>query len=173
MERNNISPDASNETKELRRKIRSLQAQLDIERSRNARLAGGYLLNSEEIDYYPGEQLDFLISILKQVQMRCPADSRSYDIITSLLAVNQPIGYGEEILCELERIFKRGEPTSTEDISALRAIGFSYTQSRKHPKLRFHDKYMFVVPATSSDRRRSGHNSLAEIGKCIAVKQKV
>lgn len=161
------------EVKELKRQVMSLQAQLAIERNRAGKLAGGCLLNSEAIDLYPGEQLDFLLSVLRQAQSKCVPDSRAYDIIASLLSVNQPVGRGEEILDELDRIFRKGEPSSFEDISALRAIGFSYTQSRKHPKLRFHDKYMFVIPATPSDRRRSGRNSFAEISKCIAVRQKI
>lgn len=159
--------------KELKRQIISLQAQLDVERSRNDRLSGGQLLNSECIDFYPGEQLDFVLSILEQAKAKCDPDSRPYDILDSLLSVNKPVGRGEEILTELNRIFKKGEPRTEADISALKAIGFAYTQSRKHPKLRFHDKYMFVLPSTPGDSKRGARNSLSQINKCIAISQKI
>lgn len=159
--------------KELKRQIISLQAQLDVERSRNDRLSGGQLLNSECIDFYPGEQLDFILSILEQAKAKCAPDSRPYDILDSLLSVNKPVGRGEEILTELNRIFKKGEPRTEADILALKAIGFTYTQSRKHPKLRFHDKYMFVLPSTSSDSKHGSKNSVSQINKCIAISQKI
>ena len=168
-----IEKHDSEQIKELKRKIMSLQAQLEIQKERAVSLKGGSLLRSEPIDYYPGEQLDFVLSILEQVKARCPVGSRPYDIIESLLSVNKPIGRGQEILNELNRIFKKGTPSTAEDISALKSIGFTYTQSRKHPKLRFQDKYMFVLPCTPSDSRRGARNSLTEINKCIAMSQKV
>ena len=161
----------TSEVKELKRQIMSLQAQLEIQTERSNRNRGGNLLKSEAIDFYPGEQLDFILSVLRQAQKKCDPDSRPYDIIESILAQNQPIGRGDEILCELEKIFKKGMPTAT-DLSKLNDLGFTYTQSRKHPKLRFHERYMFVLPSTSSDHR-SGKNALAQINTCIAVSQKV
>jgi hypothetical protein len=163
----------SAEIKELKRQIMSLRAQLEIERSRTANLSGGSLLNSEQIDLYPGEQLDLVLSILEQAKERCASDSRAYDILASLLTQNRKVGRGDEILRELTRIFKNGEPTTEADISDLRAIGFTYTQSRKHPKLRFHDRYLFVLPGSPSDSRRGGRNTLSGISKCIAVSQKI
>ena len=163
---------AAEEVKELKRQILSLQAQLDIERSRNACLAGGNLLVSEPIDYYPGEQLDFVLSILRQAQAKCAPDSRPYDIIESILSVNKTVGRGDEILNELNRIFKSGVPSNVEESRALQDLGFRYVSSKKHPKLRFQDKYQFVLPATASDRRCS-RICLSDISKCIAVSQKI
>lgn len=162
----------SDQVKELKRQIMNLQAQLEIERARNAGLAGGNLLASEPIDYYPGEQLDFILSILRQAQKKCAPDSRPYDIIESILSMNQPIGRGEEILDELNRVFKKGDIQKPECTKALQDIGFRYISSKKHPKLRFQDKYQFVLPATASDWR-SAKNALSEINKCIAVSQKI
>lgn len=119
------------------------------------------------------EELDFLLSILEQIKDRCEPGSRPYDIICSLLEANRPIGRGNEILAELKRIFKNGGALSDSDISDLNAMGFTYTPSRKHPKLRFHEKYMFVLPSTPSDTRRGGINSLKEIDKCIAVSKRI
>jgi len=168
-----IHENDNDQVKDLKRKILSLQAQLDIQRDRSNHLSGGSLIKTEAIDFYPGEQLDFVLSVLQQVQKKCAPDSRAYDIITSILSLNKPIGHGEEILLELNRIFKKGEPKTQADIADLRAIGFSYTQSRKHPKLRFHDKYMFVIPCTTSDSWRSSKNCLADISKCIPISMKI
>lgn len=168
-----VQQEDSEHVKELKWQVASLKAQLDAERCRIAVLRGNGLLKCEAIDLYPGEQLDFVLSILKQVQSRCPEGSRPHDIITSLLTVNQPIGVGQEILDEVSRVFKGGLPEKESDVASLRRIGFSYTPSRKHPKLRFHDHYMFVLPSTPSENRRGGRNCLAEISKCIALCQKV
>ena len=159
------------EIKELKRQIMNLEAQLAIQTDRANRNRGGNLLKSEAIDFYPGEQLDFVLSVLQQAQKKCDPDSRSYDILESILSQNQPVGRGTEILGELERIFKKGLPTSA-DVAKLEDMGFTYTQSRKHPKLRFHERYMFVIPNTPSDHRGC-KNALAQIHKCIAVSQKV
>lgn len=167
-----IQEDDSPQVKELKQKINRLQAQLDIQQRRTESMSGGNLLNSAPIDLYPGEQHDFVLSILEQAREKCPPDSRPRDILDSILGMNTPVGHGEEILNELERIFSRGIPSTDSDISDLKAIGFSYTQSRKHPKLRFHDKYMFVIPNTPSDVR-SAKNMLSQISKCIAVSQKI
>ena len=51
-------------------------------------------------------------------------------------------------------------------------MGFTYTSGKKHPKLRFHEKYLFVLPGTSGDSPRGGLNSLKETDKCIAVGMK-
>lgn len=163
----------SDQVKELKRQIIALNAQLEIQKHRLSKTSGGTLLNSENIDLYPGEQLDFVLSILKQVRNRCPEGSRPRDIIDSLLSKNKPVGCGQEILDELERIFRKGDPSGDKDISDLKAIGFKYTPSRKHPKLRFHEKYMFVLASTPSDKQRGALNKLKEINKCIAISQKV
>lgn len=163
----------SEEVKQLKRRIIKLEAQLSIQQHRNESLKGGKLLNAADVDLYDGEQHDFVLSILEQVKLRCPEGSRPRDIIDSILSCNEPIGRGEEILNELNRVFRKGNPTKESDISALRAMGFSFTPSRKHPKLRFHDKYMIVLPSSPGDSRRGALNGLAEINKCIAISQKV
>ena len=159
--------------KQLKRKIISLESQLSIQQYRSERMKGGKLLCAESIDFYCGEQHDFVLSVLEQVKVRCPEGSRPRDIIDSILSCNKPVGRGDEILSELNRIFRKGNPTAEADISALRALGFTFTPSKKHPKLRFHDRYMIVLPSTPGDSRRGALNSLTEISKCIAVSQKV
>lgn len=75
----------NNQIKDLKRQISSLQAQLEIQKYRTDTLRGGALLDSNAIDFYPGEQLDFLLSILEQIKDRCEPGSRPYDIICSPL----------------------------------------------------------------------------------------
>lgn len=173
MEYTVVENSDSEQVKELKRKIISLEAQLETQRYRISAINGGNLLNSEAIDYYPGEQHDFILSVLEQIRERCPENSRPRDIVDSILSVNSYVGRGKEILGEVTRIFKTGTPTSEADISALEALGFRYISSKKHPKLKYQDKYMFVISSTPSDNLRDGKNKLAEINKCIAIKQKI
>lgn len=154
-------------------RIHGLEQELEAHRSYKKSAGNQTLLAVEDIDLYPGEQLDFVLSVLEQIRERCPEESRSREIVDSILSVNRPVGKGKEILDELERLFKRGYPNTEADYRALNAIGFSYTPSRKHPKLRFHDRYTVVLPSTPSDSRRGALNCLSEISKCIAVRQKV
>jgi len=173
MDKLDIKEYDSESVKQLKQRIISLEAQLALQQYRSECMQGGNLLHTEEIDLYHGEQHDFIISILEQVKDRCPEGSRPRDIIDSVLSNNKPVGRGNEILSELNRIFKKGNPTSESDISALRALGFSFTPSRKHPKLRFHERYTVVLPSTPGDSRRGALNGLSEINKCIAASQKV
>ncbi len=58
MEYTVIESSDSEQVKELKRKIISLEAQLETQKYRMSSVSGGNLLNSEAIDYYPGEQHD-------------------------------------------------------------------------------------------------------------------
>lgn len=165
----------SDEVKRLKRKVMSLEAQLDAQKQKSSKLVGGDLLKTEAIDLYPGEQLDFLISILEQVKKKCPEDSRAYDIVNSILMVNEPVGHGEEIVKSLDKVFKKNEPLSKSDISILNSLGFTYVQSKKHPKLRFgkDGKYTALIASTPSDGR-SGLNTISRIcNTCIATSIKI
>ena len=162
----------SEEVKALKRQIRSLKARIEVLEARNQNLSGGSLLESNMPDLYPGEQHDFLLSVLSQIKDRCPTDSRSYDIVTGLLDVNAPVGHGQEILDTVEKVFRNGNAINDSAKSALANVGFTYTPSRKHPKLRF-DKYMFILPSTPSDNCRDNRNALRDIYKCLAIRQKI
>ena len=165
----------SDEVKRLKRKVMSLEAQLDAQKQKSSKLVRGDLLKTEAIDLYPGEQLDFLISILEQVKKKCPEDSRAYDIVNSILMVNEPVGHGEEIVKSLDKVFKKNEPLSKSDIYILNSLGFTYVQSKKHPKLRFgkDGKYTALIASTPSDGR-SGLNTISRIcNTCIATSIKI
>lgn len=165
--------NSDEEIKELKRKIINLESQLEIERMISQNLKGGNLLQTEAIDYYPGEQLDFMLSLLEQAKTKCAEDSRPYDIICSILENNKPVGYAKNMVKELNKIFGKGDSFTERDVSAMERMGFRYTTSKKHPKLRFHEKYMFVVASTPGDTRRGNKNNLAEINKCIATEFKI
>lgn len=165
--------DKNEEIKNLKRRIINLESQLEIERSISQNLRGGNLLQTEPIDFYPGEQLDFILSLLEQAKFKCAENSRPYDIICSILSQNKPIGNADKITNELNKIFSKGDSFSEKDIAAMERMGFKYTPSRKHPKLRFHEKYMFVLASTPGDTRRGNKNKLSEINKCIAAGIKI
>lgn len=162
----------SEEVKDLKRQIRNLKARVEVLENRNKNLATGSLLETALQDLYPGEQHDFLLSVLSQIQDRCPTDSRAYDIVSSLLAANEPVGRGQEILDLVTKAFRNGQSLNESARSVLNEAGFTYTPSRKHPKLRF-DKYVFTLAATPSDNSRENRNMLRDISKCLALRQKV
>lgn len=168
-----IAEKDSEQVKQLKREILSLRAQLEIEQVRTQKIRGGNLLNSEAIDLYPGEQLDFILSVLEQVQHKCAPESRPYDIISSLLSHNEPVGKGKEILDQVSTIFKRGGDLTDTDISKLQKLGFRYISSKKHPKLEFCGKYKFAISGTPSEQHHGSRNKLAEINKCLAISFKI
>lgn len=170
-----VCHDDTEEVKRLKRRVMSLEAQLEGQKQKSSKLMGGELLKTEAIDLYPGEQLDFLISILEQVKKKCPEGSRALDIVNSILMVNEPVGRGEEIVKSLDKVFKKNEPLNKSDISMLNSLGFTYVQSRKHPKLRFgkDGKYAALISSTPSDGR-SGLNTISRIcNTCIAASIKI
>lgn len=170
---NSSDSEETKELKELKRQILSLQKQLEEEKNTSKSLRGGGMLKTEPIDLYKGEQLDFVLSILEQAKEKCPPNSRPLDILNSILSQNKSVGRGREILMELEKIFGRGDNFTKADISALKSLGFTYVSSKKHPKLKFMDKYLFVLSSSPSDSRRGNRNKLSEICKCIAISLKI
>ena len=131
------------------------------------------LLCSQLEDYYPGEQLDFLLSVLSQIRDRCPKDSRAREIVESILASNEPIGEGKRILDGVEKVLRRGKIMDKRAVSSFETLGFSFVRGKKHAKLRFHGKYLYVLSCSPSDTCHGLNNVLSEISKCIAVKQKI
>ena len=166
-----IKEDLTNQ--QLKQKVLNLEAQLEIQKNISNKLKGGTLLKTEQIDYYPGEQLDMVLSILEQAMEKCDPDSRPYDILKSILSNNCKIGQGQYILNEVSKIFRNGDPVKQSDISKLENLGFRYITSKKHPKLRYQDKYQFVLASTPSDAKHGALNKLADISKCLAMKIKI
>ena len=91
MDELDIDINDSEQIKQLRRRIISLESQLEVQKSMNGNLKGGKLISTEAIDLYPGEQYDFILSILEQARSRCPEGSRPRDILDSILSVNKPV----------------------------------------------------------------------------------
>ena len=170
---NNEEIDKDYTIQQLRQEVYILQLQLKQQKKQNLYGGNKTLLKCEDIDLYPGEQQDLLISLLEQARLKCSEGSRSRDIIESLLSQNEKVGHGEIILNEVKRIFRSGVPTKQSDILDLERLGFKYIQSRKHPKLIFHNKYKYVLPGTTGDSGRSGKNSYADVSKCVALSIKI
>lgn len=165
--------DQRDEIKNLKQQIYYLQYQLDILTQKNIQLQNSTLLCTGISDLYPGEQHDFLISVLEQLQKKCAENSRAKDIIDSLLQANTKVGTATQMLEILKRIFKNEIPSKASDIAELEKMGFRYLSSKKHPKLVFHEKYRYVMPSTPSDSRHAGKNCFSIINKCIASSIKI
>lgn len=165
--------DQRDEIKNLKQQIYYLQYQLDILTQKKIQLQNSTLLCTGISDLYPGEQHDFLISVLEQLQKKCAENSRAKDIIDSLLQANTKVGTATQMLEKLKRIFKNEIPSKASEIAELEKMGFRYLSSKKHPKLVFHEKYRYVMPSTPSDSRHSGKNCFSIINKCIASSIKI
>ena len=156
--------------KELRRQIASLQAQLDAARATIEHLKQkGGLLRSPNEDLYPGEQLDFLLSILEQLKGRCLQESRPYEIIEGILSSNKKVGEGEKIEKAVWKIIGKSSKLGDREVSQLNDLGFKYVSSKRHPKLKFCDKYLFVFPSSTGDKQHALKNLASEISNCIAT----
>ena len=152
----------------LKHELLRLEAQIAYQQNLISRLSGGNLLKTEQIDLYPGEQHDLVLSVLSQSRERCPEGSRARDILDSILENNVKVGVGEEILTKVKRILGQGIPSKSSAIADLQKVGFRYVQNKKHPKLVFFDRYTYVIPGTPSDSRRANKNCYSELSKCIA-----
>ena len=97
MDELDIFENDSEQVKQLKRRIISLESQLLVQRHRNENMKGGNLLATEDIDYYQGEQLDFINEryITKRVTS-----------FTSNLGINElrNVGYDDRILSRIEEM---------------------------------------------------------------------
>lgn len=161
-------PNGDETVSYLKHEILRLESQIAYQQNLIDRLSGGKLLKTDEIDLYPGEQHDLVLSVLSQSRDKCPEGSRARDILDSILGNNAKVGVGDEILTEVKRILGQGGPSKSSAIADLQKLGFRYVQNKKHPKLVFFDRYTFVISGTPSDSRRANKNCYSQLSKCIA-----
>lgn len=159
--------------KELKRKNASLQAQLDAANAIINSLSGNGVLNIVIEDLYSGEQKDFILSILEQVKIKCLPGSRPYEILDSILAANNKTGVGDKLAADVWDIIGKSSKIGEREISKLNDLGFKYVSSKRHPKLKFCDRYLFVLPSTPGDKRHGLKNLASEISSCIATSFKI
>lgn len=163
---------AEDKEREYRRQICVLTARLDNKQQQLDSTIGDTILKTQPIDFYPGEQKEFLLNLLKQAQKKYAPDTRAYEIAGSLLLANKDvITTGREICRSIDRIMQQEGRLSKADIQELEALGYVYSKGRKHAKLSI-GRYAYTLSITASDYRTM-LNQAAEIKKSVAVSQKI
>ena len=174
------------ENSQLREKITELNEELDnlvAERDRlreqfyaiKAKAAGeGFFRRGKEQELYLNEANDLLYSILSQVKIKYPENSRASTLIKSMLEANPRAGACEEIIKLVqEALTSNGGKLNKTAKAKLIEAGFSIEEGGSHYKIVFHDsRYMFTVAKTPSEYRE-GKNLLSNIRNVVDVERKI
>ena len=122
-------------------------------------------------EFFEGEQHDLIVTILQKALANCGAkDTRQKELIADLLAHNQIIGNGKEMLEVVKAVFANGEDLSSKELAELKRVGFEITSDNTHYKLVYKgSKYWFSLAKTTSDKNRSGKNLTSDITKTLSI----
>ena len=128
------------------------------------------LVKGSEEDFYPNEQAEIIIEILKEhLEKYVRKNSRRADILRSIIAANPVDGIPEKLKSTIKKAFEGYKQFNCVRISeALKLAGLEVTVHSGHYKVR-HGKdtrYMAEVAATPSDRR-AGKNAAAIINRLM------
>lgn len=152
------------EIDELKAKIRVLQIRCDDLTQTKKTIGSTLLVSGSETDRYEGEVRDVIIdSISKQLES-AKEFSRRFDILTDVLAHNQPEGKLAEFVAELDSIFQNYDGVTPKIQSSLKAMGLEIEEDKNHNKLKFVDdsRYKMTFSKSPSDKRRVGKNIIQQ-----------
>lgn len=151
---------------------RSLSAQNEsLRQALDAKDDGRRMLIAAPIDeFFTGEQYDLVISTLTKALRTTETDTRSYELLEGILALNALRGEGKEVDETLKRVLSKGETIKERDLLELKAIGFEVISDSNHYRLIYkgNDKYVITLHKTPSDAR-SGKNLVSDILKTISI----
>lgn len=145
-------------------KIDNLQAALDKQ------IENEPLLNRPDIlDLYNGEIFDCIFDNLKKAKENSDCESRTYQILESIIVKNKPnyVGDRKEKMDKILRIMHNRSKLSTKDIGDLKSIGLTFSGD-SHPKVRFPDApQMVTLNKTPSDKVHGISNSCNKMLKIL------
>ncbi len=153
------------ETKSLAAQNESLRQAL------NARDDGRRMLIAAPIDeFFSGEQYDLVVTTLAKALRTTETNTRAYELLEGILALNDLRGEGKEVDETLKRVLSKGENVKERDLLELKAIGFEVVSDSNHYRLIYkgNDKYVITLHKTPSDAR-SGKNLVSDILKTISI----
>ena len=109
----------------------------------------------EEKDKYPGEQKDFVLSLIEKHMKSVPVFTRAHSICKSLLEANPAVGYRRSIIDTILNTFKNRNFLDDRAVNTLKDIGICCRRTNTHWKLTFDgdDRYFVSVSGTPSDKR--------------------
>lgn len=132
---------------------------------------GRKMLIAAPIDeFFTGEQYDLVITTLAKALRTTETNTRSYELLEGILALNALRGEGKEVDETLKRVLSKGETIKERDLLELKAIGFEVISDSNHYRLIYkgNDKYVITLHKTPSDVR-SGKNLVSDILNTISV----
>lgn len=136
---------------------KSAQSDLEV----NGKQARQIILYSHEIDLYPDELYEMILTIFQEELNRIPPDTykRRYHLLQSLLEANQSQGYREQIKQQIEQLFSKYMGATRRLERELINLGFDFTEGTTHHKITWHQdsRYVFSFAKTPSDYR-AGRN---------------
>lgn len=141
-------------------KISTLETRL-LRKDNNRKILISY---GREKNFYPGEQEEVVMEILKDAYRLTPEGTRRSDILKSLIDENPVYGTPKMIAERIKQIFKDGEISDDQMRKDLALLGIEAKRNNKHCFLTLggDDRYTATVPTTQSDKR-SGMNVATDI----------
>ncbi len=143
------------EISNLKQTVHSLEQKVASLNSKRS-VQGELLKGPQFTELYSGELHDFVIGLLEGQLKNVQKDSRAYDALTAVIAANKQSERREELVGELDRIFKSCPKTISEAIlKEIRSLGFEVEYGGKHIKVYVpgHESRKYNISKTSSDHR--------------------
>lgn len=154
------------------RENRSLSAQNEsLRQALDAKDDGRRMLIAAPIDeFFSGEQYDLVVTTLAKALRTTETNTRAYELLEGILALNALRGEGKEVDETLKRVLSKGETIKERDLLELKAIGFEVISDSTHYRLIYNgnDKYVITLHKTPSDVR-SGKNLVSDILNTISI----
>ena len=154
------------------RENRSLSAQNEsLRQALDAKDDGRRMLIAAPIDeFFSGEQYDLVVTTLAKALRTTETNTRAYELLEGILALNALRGAGKEVDETLKRVLSKGETIKERDLLELKAIGFEVISDSTHYRLIYNgnDKYVITLHKTPSDVR-SGKNLVSDILNTISI----
>ena len=156
--------ELSEENRALRSKNETLELALESDRT------DGFLTKAPVQEFFDGEQYDLIVTLLNNALRNYNPESRAYELIEKLIAVNKETGNGREMFAVAKSVLSDGQAPRESDLAKLRSVGFEVVSEANHYKLKFRgsEKYWFTLFKTPSDVR-GGKNLVSDITKTLSV----
>ena len=156
--------ELSEENRALRSKNETLELALESDRT------DGFLTKAPVQEFFDGEQYDLIVTLLNNALRNYNPESRAYELIEKLIAVNKETGNGREIFAVVKSVLSDGQAPRESDLAKLRSVGFEVVSEANHYKLKFRgsEKYWFTLFKTPSDGR-AGKNLVSDITKTLSI----
>ena len=160
----NMVMDLKKELANSKGKIISLEITLE---SYKKKIGIPIIVEGDEKDIYPGEQKDFILSLIKSLISNFDNYTRAYKICESILNGNKENGTRSRIKETITSTLKNYTGMSKDVISALNSVGIRVAEyDSSHCKVYFErdDRYIVSISHSPSDFK-CGLNAITDINR--------